>query len=89
MFDTLAEDRQNIESELGEELAWDRLDAQRSCRISVFRAGSIDDLPPLNEEHVRWIGTTLDRFRRVFSRRLQSLPIATTLGSEPEDDADE
>jgi hypothetical protein len=42
LFDCLLKSREEIESALGCELSWDRLDNRRASRVAVYRDGEID-----------------------------------------------
>ena len=70
LFDWLFEQKQIIESELGESLDWERLDDRRASRIAIYRMGSIDDVEILNEIHA-WAIQELLKFRKAFSSRLK------------------
>lgn len=41
IFDQLSADKQSIETELGHEIEWERLDAKRACRLKWQRQGDI------------------------------------------------
>lgn len=41
IFDRLFADKQSIETELGHEIEWERLDAKRACRLKWQRQGDI------------------------------------------------
>ena len=73
LFDQLLERRTDIESELGEELEWERLDDGKASRISVVRQGSIED----NEDTLKviqdWMVDRLLKFKEVFAPRLDEL----------------
>ena len=73
LFDQLLERRTDIESELGEELEWERLDDGKASRISVVRQGSIED----NEDTLKviqdWMVDRLSKFKEVFAARLAEL----------------
>ena len=73
MFDQLFERRTEIESEVGEELEWERLDDRRASRIAVMCQGSIED----NEDTLKviqdWMVERLLKFKEVFAPRLDEL----------------
>ena len=73
LFDALAEQKDSLEKELGEELEWERLDDKRGCRIAVYRVGSIeDDLPTLNQIE-GWAIEHLLKLKKVFDPKLKKL----------------
>lgn len=43
VFDRFLSERQAIDEEFGEQLSWEPLENRRSCRIAVYRPGTIDD----------------------------------------------
>ena len=72
-FDQLADSREEIESEIGGALEWERLDKRRACRISTVRQGSIDDDTEMLEEIRGWMTEKLLSFKQVFGPRLSEL----------------
>ena len=72
-FDELAESSEAIESEIGGEFEWQRLDDRRACRISVVRPGAIDDNNDTLDEIRQWMVERLLKFREVFGPRLDEL----------------
>ena len=72
LFDQLEERKDDIESELGEPLEWDRLG---NPRIAVVRRGSIDDDEETLAEIRAWMVERLLKFRRVFGPRLDELVV--------------
>ncbi|HWP30766.1 MAG TPA: DUF4268 domain-containing protein [Fimbriimonadales bacterium] len=71
LFDWLYEQKQSIESELGESLDWERLDERRASRIAIYRDGSIDEVEKLDEIRA-WAIQELLKFRNVFLPRLRT-----------------
>ena len=65
--------KEEIESELGGTLEWERLDDRRACRISAVRPGSIDDDTETLEEIRGWMTEKLLAFKQVFGPRLAEL----------------
>ena len=72
-FDELAESSEAIESEIGGEFEWQRLDNRRACRISAVRPGSIDDDDDTLDEIRQWMVERLLKFSEVFGPRLDEL----------------
>jgi CBS domain-containing protein len=66
IFDDLLKRREEIESEIGEELSWERLDQRRASRIAVYRPGSITDDAERLAELRSWGAATIVKFYRVF-----------------------
>ncbi len=73
LFDHLYDQKNKIEAEIGEPLAWERLDDRRASRIAIYRDGSIDDTEELDEIR-EWAIRMLLKFRAVFSGYLQNFP---------------
>ena len=73
LFDALAASKYDIESEIGSELDWERLDDRRACRISAVRQGSIDDDEQTLEAIRDWMIERLLKFKEVFGPRLDEL----------------
>ncbi len=72
-FDTLKEQKQQIESDFGEPLQWERLDDKRACRIAAYCDGQIEDPPDKLAQLHRWTVEYLLKIRRVFGDRLREL----------------
>ena len=66
LFDQMKERKAEIESEIGGDFEWDRLNERQACRISAVRPGSIDDEPETLEEIREWMIDRLIAFERVF-----------------------
>ena len=73
LFDQLFERRTDIESEVGEELEWERLDNRRASRIAVVRQGSIEDDEDTLKVIQDWMVDRLLKFKEVFAPRLVEL----------------
>ena len=70
LFDHLLERQTDIESELGEDLEWERLDDRKASRIAVVRPGSIDDDDDTLKEIQDWMVERLLKFKEVFGPKL-------------------
>lgn len=66
LFDRLQSYREGIESDIGEELAWEELEGKRACRIALYRDGDVQEQDRY-EEYARWITDTVQRFRKAFT----------------------
>ena len=75
LFDRLWKHQTDIESELGEDLEWERLDDRRASRIAVARPGSIDDDPDTLKQIQDWMVEQLLKFKKVFGPRLDELAV--------------
>lgn len=73
LFDTLAKEKQSIETEFGEALEWERLDDRRASRIASYRQGSIDDDSQSIDEIKVWAIDRLLKLKKVFHPRLSKL----------------
>lgn len=65
IFDGLFRQRDEIESGIGEELSWERLDQRRASRIAAYRRGSITDDEVLPELRA-WGAATIIKFYKIF-----------------------
>lgn len=66
LFDCLLQSKVQIESEIGTELSWERLDNRRACRIAAYRDGDIDMDSDVLSEIKGWMIQNLLRFKSVF-----------------------
>lgn len=64
-------DKERIESELGEEIEWERLDEKKSSRIAIYREGSIEDDSKILQEIKSWSIENLLKFKKVFDKKLK------------------
>ena len=72
LFDLLREDAERIESTLGEELLWERLDDRKASRISQSR-----DIDPVtfdsDPQVAEWAAESMVKLDRVFRPAIQAL----------------
>jgi hypothetical protein len=73
LFDALAEQRDSLENEFGEELGWERLDDKRACRIAVYRTGSIEDDTQILADIEGWAIERLLKLKEVFAPKLAEI----------------
>ncbi len=73
MFDQLLDDKDAVESTLGESLEWDRMDDRKASRITVRRPGNIEEDSEVLEEIQDWMVKKLLKFKQVFGPRLKDL----------------
>lgn len=73
LFDGLLSERQTIESAVGSELTWERLDSKRACRVAIYRAGRIDVSSEELEEIKRWAISWLEKLRACFPHRIDEI----------------
>src|SRR3954447_8938369 len=69
-FQTLRMDEPALGKALSEPLGWEILEGKQTCRIAVYRVGSIDDSAQSLLEYHRWAVDRLLLFRKVFGSRL-------------------
>ena len=73
LFDLLAQQKDDIERELGYPLEWEELPTKRDCRIAYYRP----DAEPWDEadwpQQHRWLAEHLNKMHNVFSGRVKSL----------------
>lgn len=65
LFDNLHGHKAQIEKLAGEELTWERLDERRASRISILRAGSIEDDETTLADIQKWLVEKLLRLKKV------------------------
>lgn len=63
----------DIESELGESISWERLDNLRASRIAIYTDGSIDDSNAELEAIKSWHIEKLLKLKKVLGHRLQTV----------------
>jgi len=73
LFDLLFQDKANIESELGNELEWERLDDKRSSRVALYTSGTIESNDETKKQLQNWMSDNLLKFKKVFNTRLKKL----------------
>lgn len=71
VLESLAESKDEIESEIGDSLIWRRM--SKDCEISLDRPGNIQDGDDAREEIRDWMVENLLKFRCVFEPRLSEL----------------
>lgn len=71
-FDQLFQDKTTIETELGAELDWQRLDKKRACRICIWHDCVRDDESTW-DNLINWHIDNMRNFERVFSPRLKQM----------------
>ncbi len=74
-FDALYQDRQAIETEVGQIVTWDRLDDRRASRVHCSISGSIGDAQEKLEELQEWALELVWKFHEAFHSRVQKLKI--------------
>ena len=75
LFDLLRECKDDIQSEVGEPLEWERNDNSNLSRIAVVRPGSIEDDEETLREIRAWMVERLLKFKQVFGPRLDELVV--------------
>lgn len=72
-FYLLREQREKIETELGEPLSWEELPERRDCRIALY----LDDTDPEDRDdwprQHEWLAKSLGNLHRVFAARVREL----------------
>lgn len=71
-FDQLFTQKVNIESELGYELEWQRLEEKKGSRIAVYRDGLIENENE-RQELIEWLFQKANEFHKVFFQKIQNL----------------
>ena len=76
-FDQLHAQREDIERELGEPVAWERLDDSVTSRLAMHRGGYIDSPEEQLDELKRWAVDLLPVFRNALEPRIKALNLDT------------
>jgi hypothetical protein len=72
-FEVLHLDAEAIESHIGTQLSWERLETKRACRIAAYTAGTIESPPDGLAELREWALGMFGRFREAFADRIKAL----------------
>jgi hypothetical protein len=87
-FRALLADKEKIEGEFGEALQWQELEGKKASRIVLYR----HDVNPADasqyEDLHDWMLANMERFRKVFTTRVKSLPSSTAAEPAGEEDDD-
>lgn len=76
-FKALADQKNAVEAEFGDELTWQELPGKKACRIALFRSSTDpSDETSLERQHA-WMLEKMERFRAVFSSRVKELKLDT------------
>ncbi len=73
-FSQLEEERQSIESELGEALTWHSAENKKACKVYVRSTVDLHDRSRWNEYH-KWHVEKLAALKRVFAPRVKVLQV--------------
>lgn len=73
-FDMLHDQKESIETQLGYDLEWQRLEEKKGSRIAKYRDGLIENEDE-RQELVEWLYTKAVEFHRVFGSRIQTLQV--------------
>lgn len=74
-FDLLKEEREKIESEIGSELEWERLEGKNACRIVIYKRNADVENRDNWEEQFDWLEDNLYSFYTTFKERVKDLQI--------------
>lgn len=72
VFDCLLQYKHEIETSIGFELSWERLDSRRACRIAVYRDGDIDADSQMLVDIKNWTVQNLLKFKAIFPAKLRA-----------------
>lgn len=81
----LQDQRNEIESEVGNDLSWEEMPGKRACRIRLTRQGSVLD-DDLREELIRWLVQNQSVFKKAFRSRVEQLSNEIWTRTEAADD---
>lgn len=75
LFDSLYEQKDEIEQAIGYPLTWERLDHRQASRVSKLIPATINDDPQKLEETKVWALKTVQEFVDAFQKRIKQLPV--------------
>ena len=70
MYKQLADHKDEIERDLGEQVEWMELQEKKASRIKVSRSGNFEQTEKW-EEYFEWMLKETEKFQRVFPRYLK------------------
>ena len=85
-FRALLVDKDKIQSEFGEELQWQELEGRKASRIVLYRYEVNPADASQYEDLHAWMIAKMERFRKVFTARVKSLPSSAATESIGEED---
>jgi hypothetical protein len=72
IFEVLLSEKNQIESVVGSELTWERLDSKRACRVALYRPGRIDSSSEELEEIKQWEIVSLEQLKTTFPSKIET-----------------
>ena len=81
-FAMLSQNREIIETELGESLTWYSRDDIKSCKVFLRRDGDINDRSAW-EEYAQWLLTKIEALNRVLRPHILALDVNRTISIQP------
>jgi CBS domain-containing protein len=88
IFDELHRRREEVESQIGEELSWERIDVRRASRIAVYRPGTITDSAKALAELRAWGAATIVKFYKVFKPLISQVATASGEAAEGREESE-
>ena len=73
IFDSLEEDKAQIEKEIGEKLSWQPLPGRSASRIKLYRNNSVLDNEVEWNSYIDWSIENLEKFYHTFKSRLKNI----------------
>ncbi|MCL1553471.1 DUF4268 domain-containing protein [Xanthomonas nasturtii] len=71
LFDRVFSEKNKIQTQIAQDLRWERLDNRRACRVAVYRDGDIDAETEILNEIRQWTIQWLLKFKEVFPPFIQ------------------
>ncbi len=78
-FRALLGQKDEVENQFGERLDWQELPGRNASRIAIFHVGVDSSQEAQYPDLHRWMLDKMDRFRAVFTARVQELSLVPTL----------
>jgi hypothetical protein len=85
LFKTLLSQKKAIETEFGEALDWRELTGKKSSWIGLSQRDIDPNADDQREKLHRWMLSKMDKFKKVFEKRVKAIPVEPDDGSEPEE----